>query len=42
MDYLTKVNEWKNSQALTQKEKDELNNMSEEMLKEAFYTNLSF
>ena len=42
MDYLTKINEWKNSQALTQKEKDELNNMSEEMLKEAFYTNLSF
>ena len=42
MDYLVKVNEWKNSKNLSQKLKDELNSMTDKELKDAFYTNLSF
>lgn len=42
MDYLTKINEWKNSNSLTKKEKEELNSMTEKQLQDAFYTNLSF
>ena len=42
MEYLAKVNEWKNSKNLSQELKDELNAMSEKELQDAFYTNLTF
>ena len=42
MDYLKKVQEWKNSNKLSKELKDELNSLNEIQLKEAFYTNLTF
>ena len=42
MDYLIKANEWKKSPLLSEKEKQELDTMSENDLQEAFYTNLTF
>ena len=42
MDYQIKANEWKKSPLLSEKEKQELDTMSENDLQEAFYTNLTF
>ena len=42
MDYLKKVQEWKNSNKLSKELKDELNSLNDIQLKEAFYTNLTF
>lgn len=42
MNYLQKVNEWKNSSLVSESLKEELKKMSEEQIQEAFYTNLTF
>ena len=42
MDYLAKANEWKNCKLLSKEEVEELNNMTEQEIAEAFYTNLTF
>ena len=42
MDYLAKANEWKSCKLLSKEEVEQLNNMSEQEIAEAFYTNLTF